>query len=86
MVVRVPPGSTIQPQDEVDVVYAGVDPPPEVLAELDPNERLFVEGWLTNRSTAKTDRPGEGLPWDAPGMTPPDPPPDNDEHDARRAN
>ena len=86
MVVRVPPGSTIQSRDEVGVVYAGVDPPPEVLADLDPNERLFVEGWLTKRATAKTDRPGEGLPWDAPGMTPPDPPPENADHDARRAN
>jgi hypothetical protein len=61
--------------DELRVRYAGVDPPPEIIDALDDGERLFVEGWLARRSATKTDRPGEGLAWDAPGMTPPDLPP-----------
>ncbi len=40
--------------------------------ELNPTERLFVEAWL-RRQQPKV-RPGEGLPWDAPGFLPPDPP------------
>ena len=46
----------------------------QVLQELDDGARLFVEAWLTPPRDAK-DRPGDGLPWDAPGFLPPDPPP-----------
>jgi hypothetical protein len=72
IVRRLPPE-----MDESGVLYAGVDPPPEIIDALDDGERLFVEGWLARHSATKTDRPGEGLAWDAPGMTPPDLPPEN---------
>lgn len=55
------------------VRWAGHTPPDAVLAELDPEERLFVEGWL-RRGVDKPERPGEGLDWDTPGRRPPDPP------------
>jgi hypothetical protein len=47
-----------------------------VLDELDDGARLFVEAWRTPRSSASAtrDRAGDGLPWDAPGFEPPDPP------------
>lgn len=45
-----------------------------VLDELDEGARVFVEAWRT-RPLEKPDRPGEGLPWDASGFEPPDPPP-----------
>lgn len=39
-------------------------------------ERLFADAWaLRTGDVAGSERPGEGLPWDAPGFTPPDPPP-----------
>jgi hypothetical protein len=47
------------------------------LDELDDGARLFVDAWRS-ASPAATEtraRPGDGLPWDAPGMEPPDPPP-----------
>lgn len=44
--------------------------PAEVAADFTPTERLFVDAWLSRRE-AKT-RPGEGLPWDAPGREAPD--------------
>lgn len=44
--------------------------PAEVAADFTPAERLFAEAWLSRRE-AKT-RPGEGLPWDAPGREAPD--------------
>lgn len=40
-----------------------------VWPELTPTEQLFVQAWL-QRQEPKT-RPGEGLPWDAPGFKPP---------------
>ncbi|MCU1518725.1 MAG: Uncharacterized protein JWQ75_3446 [Pseudarthrobacter sp.] len=46
----------------VDAVPATVD--------ITPTERLFIDAWLSRREP-KT-RTGEGLPWDAPGMEPPD--------------
>jgi hypothetical protein len=42
-----------------------------VLASLGPEERVFAEAALAP-SGAKPARPGEGLPWDAPGFEPPD--------------
>ncbi len=47
--------------------------PPALRETLSPAEALFVDGWLARRSAK--DRPAEGLPWDAPGASPPDPPP-----------
>lgn len=43
-------------------------------ASLSPEERLFAEAWLARQGMAGKTRPGEGLPWDAPGRLPPDPP------------
>jgi hypothetical protein len=45
-----------------------------VLQELDDGARLFVEAWLAPPRDP-SERPGDGLPWDAPGFQPPDPPP-----------
>lgn len=45
-----------------------------IIQELDDGARLFVEAWLTPPRDP-SDRPGDGLPWDAPGFQPPDPPP-----------
>ena len=50
-----------------------VDGDQGVLDELDPGARLFVDAWRT-QPRAKPDRPGDGLPWDAKGFEPPDPP------------
>ncbi|MGC5020794.1 hypothetical protein [Micromonospora sp. DT47] len=49
------------------------DVPDTVLDELSPAERMFVSAWRTRRAGKR--RPGEGLPWDAPGHLPPDLPP-----------
>jgi hypothetical protein len=48
--------------------------PPEVLQRLHPQERLFVKAWNLQRATQGKGRPGEGLPWDAPGFQAPGPP------------
>lgn len=45
----------------------------KALDTLDPGTRLFVEAWRDCPSQ-KVPRPGEGLPWDAPGFQPPGPP------------
>ena len=50
------------------------DIPPDLLAELTASERLFAQAWRMQATQAKGERRGEGLPWDAPGFTPPDPP------------
>ena len=44
-----------------------------VVDELDNAARLFLRAWL-ERPFEKSERPGEGLPWDAPGFEPPGPP------------
>lgn len=43
-----------------------------VLRNLSPTEELFAKAWLMARQPKQ--RKGEGLPWDAPGHLPPDPP------------
>jgi hypothetical protein len=43
------------------------------IEELDEGARLFVKAWR-ERVPSKPHRPGEGLPWDAPGFEPPGPP------------
>jgi len=45
----------------------------ETLNQLDPGAQLFVTAWREKLLT-KENRPGEGLPWDAPGFEPPGPP------------
>jgi len=42
----------------------------KALDALDPGTRLFVQAWRDKQSS-KPERPGEGLPWDAPGFQPP---------------
>jgi len=46
--------------------------PDEVANRLNKAEALFATAFA-NRRTSK-ERPGEGLPWDAPGFEPPDSP------------
>ena len=42
----------------------------KALDELDDAARLFLKGWL-EYPVEKSERLGEGLPWDAPGFEPP---------------
>jgi hypothetical protein len=67
--------STVEELRGHPAVLAIGDPdlPPDVLAGLTESERLFVDAWVVGRR-AKSRR-GDGLAWDAPGFTPPDPPP-----------
>jgi hypothetical protein len=45
--------------------------PPGLRETLSPAENLFVDGWLA-RGGPKGRGPGDGLPWDTPGWSPPD--------------
>lgn len=49
--------------------------PDALVRELSDAEALFVQAWSQRASMGAKRRPGEGLPWDTPGRTPPDPPP-----------
>jgi hypothetical protein len=53
-------------------VVSGPDEPGDIPG-LDEQEALFVAAWAL-RQKGKGERPGEGLAWDAPGFTAPDPP------------
>lgn len=58
----------------VTVVTRG-DAPSGLTEGLDEGEALFVAAWLSRSEEGPPkQRPGEGLPWDAPGFLPPDPP------------
>lgn len=46
--------------------------PPSLPSDLSSEERVFISAWDARRQP-KT-RPGEGLPWDAPGFVAPDAP------------
>ncbi|MFE4663931.1 hypothetical protein ACFRI7_09545 [Streptomyces sp. NPDC056716] len=48
------------------------DLPPEVYDRLSEQEQLFVGAWRARRTPKQ--RPGNHLPWDAPGHLPPDRP------------
>lgn len=42
------------------------------MPRLEPGDRLFLNAWLERHRNPKPEpRPGEGLPWDAPGRQPP---------------
>src|SRR5215469_12413436 len=57
----------------IEGVLDALDDPARALpADLTPAERIFAAAWQARRQP-KT-RPGEGLPWDAPGFEPPDRP------------
>ncbi len=51
-------------------------PPEGVTASHTDGERMFVDAWLARKTPQVTESnaPGEGLSWDAPGLTPPDVP------------
>ena len=51
------------------VLHVLDDPARKLPADLTPAERIFAAAWQA-RQQPKT-RPGEGLPWDAPGFEPP---------------
>jgi len=80
---RLPPRIAVVAVDSSDlesiahmdgVVAVCTAPIPGPVADiLDPTERLFVEAWASGQ-TPKVSRPGDGLPWDAPGFQPPDMP------------
>jgi hypothetical protein len=55
----------------VALVLTGAEPAPS-LPPLDEAASLFVGAWLSSRGQVKQRR-GEGLDWDTPPMTPPDP-------------
>lgn len=55
----------------VSRVVAGAAP--GEIPGLDAQESLFVAAWAS-RQGGKAARGGDGLPWDTPGFTPPDPP------------
>lgn len=76
-------------------VVTGSDAPTGLTEGLDDGESLFVAAWLSrNKEGPPKQRPGEGLPWDAPGFLPPDPPAsepkpdkkDKDEEERRESN
>jgi hypothetical protein len=49
------------------------DLPTALVAALTETERLFVDAWVVGGRPKS--RRGDGLSWDAPGFSPPDPPP-----------
>jgi hypothetical protein len=54
----------------------GAEAVPDTLVQtLTAEESLFVQAWTQRAAMGTKRRPGEGLPWDTPGRTPPDPPP-----------
>jgi hypothetical protein len=56
------------------VAVAGPEVPDDFRKGLSPEEALFVAAWERRMQEPQSeDRPGEGLPWDAPGFSPPDP-------------
>lgn len=55
------------------VAVASPDIPTELMETLSPEEELFVAAWSRRMTPpARKQRPGDGLPWDAPGFSPPD--------------
>lgn len=56
-------------------VVSGGNSLPESVDNLTEGEKLFVAAWMSRQQKQETkQRPGDGLSWDAPGFTPPDPP------------
>lgn len=55
-----------------EAVVSGPDEP--LPPSLDEGEQLFARGWQQRSRGGEKERPGEGLPWDAPGFLPPDSP------------
>jgi len=78
-VVEGPPGTgpeALRAIDGVAAVASAGDALPAASA-LTPDETLFADAWaMRTGAGAAGERPGEGLAWDAPGFSPPDPPPE----------
>ena len=70
LVVRLDDESLDLVSHDPRVVYVGDEPPLDVIEGLGDQERLFVDGWLARGRQAE--RTGDGLSWDAEGMSPPD--------------
>jgi hypothetical protein len=70
--VRADPETIARVAQMEGVLDVSDDTLPELPQELTPSERLFVSAWEARRQPKI--RPGEGLPWDAPGFLPPDSP------------
>ncbi len=68
--VVLPPGAAPEQVFGVGTRWFGGDVPEVVLRELSEAELLFVAAWRQRRRPKI--RPGDGLPWDAPGYQPPD--------------
>jgi hypothetical protein len=51
------------------------DPEQALPDSLGETEQLFAHAWQQRLRSIHKQRPGDGLAWDAPGFTPPDPPP-----------
>lgn len=48
--------------------------PTRLLESFDEGELLFARAWENRQRSGPKERTGEGLSWDSPGFTPPDPP------------
>src|SRR4051794_18155687 len=80
LVQHLPPRLAVVETDDADglrrapggVAVGDPDLPDDVRAGLSDTERLFADAWVLG-SRPKV-RPGDGLPWDAPGYQPPDRP------------
>lgn len=72
--VALPSGGRAATTDVPGTAWYENDVPADVLDRLSAEERLFVDAWRSRR-TGK-ERPGNHLPWDAPGYLPPDWPTD----------
>lgn len=65
---------TLQKMPDLTVI-SGDQPLPESIDDLTESEKLFVAAWISRqRKPEAKQRFGDGLSWDAPGFTPPDPP------------
>jgi hypothetical protein len=79
-VVEGPPGTgpeALRAIDGVAAVASSGDSLPAA-SGLTPDETLFADAWaMRTGAGAGGERPGDGLAWDAPGFTQPDPPPED---------
>lgn len=77
VVVSVSPGETPPSSSIPGVVAVTTGTLPSGLVDrLDEGEALFVTAWEGRMAGPEKQRRGEGLPWDASGFEPPDPPAD----------
>jgi hypothetical protein len=79
VVVERTPAADAAAAQGVDGVVAVSDGelPQTLLDRLGPEDQLFAGAWASRMTDTAKERDGEGLPWDAPGFLPPDPPPED---------